>query len=412
MQADQSLNQTQDDSQSQSASSWEFAATVFWMLFFLGAQLPSPLESLLKALSYPATAILVLLCWRRVLYIATRDIPILLLVGLATASIMWTIDPGLTSDGIRGLIRAYFFGAYIAARYSLREQMKLWSWILGCTAVFSVLTVLAIPSYAIGFNGWDGIFKYKNFLGFTMSIGLILFLLQAFNAHKQKMLAIAGVCLTTALIVLSRSSGALIGTLVLTAFLPMGRIVKQHYKVRTAFFILAAVVGLGLIFAVIQLSDRILSDVLQEGWSFNGRIPIWELVIAEGLKKPWLGYGFNAFWGSDSGTYIMVNTWAGFNAEGFNAHNGYLEVFLSLGLAGAGIYAVSVFTVFSRIIKLLLLTRQVEFFWLFQLMLLALLANISDSYELMLIYISICLTAAIEFDRIRRIVYVKRLLES
>jgi len=66
--------------------------------------------------------------------------------------------------------------------------------------------------------------------------------------------------------------------------------------------------------------------------TFTGRTSTWDLVVDSWLERPLAGFGFFAGW-FDSGLR------AGLRDIGFNhweAHNGFLEVLLGVGVIGAG----------------------------------------------------------------------------
>jgi O-antigen ligase len=80
---------------------------------------------------------------------------------------------------------------------------------------------------------------------------------------------------------------------------------------------------------------------------FNGRLPIWTLMVDKVSERPWFGYGYAGFWTSDEAMVILTNTWAASTAsEGirFNAHNGYLDMVLQLGFSGLLLYLLSFLT--------------------------------------------------------------------
>jgi exopolysaccharide production protein ExoQ len=388
---------------SQTKKSWvrllEAGITILFLLYFLGIMLPPPLPTLVNSLSYPVIAILAFSNRKRVLYVVSRDIPLLLFVGFATVSILWTANAGITAEGIRGLLRTLFFGAYIASRYSVSEQMKLWAWVLGIAGILSLGTAILMPSYGIGEHGWVGIFKYKNFLGYTMSIGATLCMLYALNIKKRRWLAWSGFCLATLLVLLSSSSGGLLSILVLISLVPLHNLIKQHYKIRTVLLSFSLLFTGCVAITVIYLSETILVEFLGKGLSFNGRTDIWELVIQKGLESPWLGYGLNAFWRSDAGIFVMTNTWAGYNEAGFNTHNSYLDIFLSLGIIGVSLYIISFMVAAVRTVKLMFLTQELGNFWLLQLLLFVLVSSLADSYDLIIVYMTTSFSAAINLEK-------------
>lgn len=372
------------------------------MFFFLGVRFPGTIPNLLKTVSYPAIAFLVILRWKRIPYIATRDIFLILSFGLAIASILWTVVPTETSNGLRGSVRTLLFAAYITARYTAKEQMKLWLWVLGIALILSLLVIGIAPGYASGREGgWQGIFPYKNFLGYTMSLMIVLCLNYIIISKRKNVLLFIGIGLAALLVVLARSSASIITSLVLVSLIPVYHLVKQHYKMRLIIFCIACIIAMGIGLLIIVNMDTILVDILGEGLSFNGRTPIWTLAIQKGMERAWLGYGANAFWSSDAGIFVMINTWAGLR-EGFNSHNAFIETFLSLGIVGLALSIITLLNVIFRVVTVLIASKKIEFFWLLQLQIFTIIVNLADSYDTGLIGSVVTLTAGLEWSRLWR----------
>jgi O-antigen ligase len=378
----------------------EVIVTVIWLLYFIGVRTPSPIPQMMKALSYVIIFILVILHWKRLSWVATRDIPLLLLLGTVLASVFWSVNPELTLDGCRGLLRTFLFGAYFTIRYSIVEQMKILAWVFGIGAILAL--------------AWQDIFLHKNILGYAMTIGAILFLLTAIKDRRINWLVWSGFALSVFLLLLARSSGSLVTLLVLLSLMPVYKLVRQHYKLRVILLSMVCILVCSVAIFIFANVETILVDILNEGITFNGRTPIWNLVIEKTLERPWLGYGYNAFWKSDAGMYVINNTWAEYDKENvinssFNSHSGYFELLPQLGFLGISLYAISLITVFTRVFNLLLATKKIEFFWLLQLLIFISVANIGDMFVSILgstssyssIYVSICLSTAIEYRRIR-----------
>jgi exopolysaccharide production protein ExoQ len=382
----------------------EVGFTLFWMLFFMGVNFPAPFGSLLKAISYPVVIILVLIRWKQIPYTATRDPFLLMSTFVAILSLLWTGNSVTTWEGIRGLLRTYMFAAYITARYSLKDQMRLWTWVFSLILILSILAVVCIPSYAKTPQGeWQGIFPYKNFLGYTMSLAVVLFINHIIsNKVKSTWLALIGVISATTLVILARSSASIASILVLVSLIPIYQIIKQHYKLRVISIGAISIILSVIVFLTVMNMDTILVDILGEGLSFNGRTPIWDLAIEKGLKQPWLGYGFNAFWSSDAGIYIMVHTWSGLRDVGFNTHNAFLETFLSLGFVGLGLSIIALINIFARIIIVLVRTKKIEIFWLLQLHVFTIVVSLADSYDVALVNLTITLTIGLEWSRLNQ----------
>lgn len=401
----------------------EVVVTVIWLLYFIGVNAPSPIiGKLMKVLTYPIIAILVILHWKRFSWVATRDIPLLLLVGTAFASVFWSVNLGTTLEGCRGLLRSVLFGAYFTTRYSLKEQMKILAWVFGIGTILSLAVVLAIPSYGTAARidhpgAWQGIFLHKNILGYAMTAGAILFLLTALEERKLNWLAWSGFGLAVVITFLCKSSGALASLLVLLSLMPVYKLVRQHYKLQVILLSMTCILAGSVAIFIFGNLETILVDILGETTEFTGRTPIWDLIVEKTWERPWLGYGYHAFWHSDAGAYVILHTWASDGGakeaveQGFNAHSGYFQLLPQLGFLGISLYAISLVTVFVRVFILLLSTKKIEFFWLLQLLVFISVTNLGDAMATTImapgnsftsIYVSICLSTAIECKRLKR----------
>ncbi len=81
------------------------------------------------------------------------------------------------------------------------------------------------------------------------------------------------------------------------------------------------------------------------------RTEIWDYVWTEIEKKIFLGYGYGTYW--IMGSSMIANFAAVFSGYRVNqAHNGYLEIMLQLGLIGITLFAIIVILLIRRIFKL------------------------------------------------------------
>jgi O-antigen ligase len=73
-----------------------------------------------------------------------------------------------------------------------------------------------------------------------------------------------------------------------------------------------------------------LASLLERDPTLSGRTALWELLLELVWDRPWLGYGYEAFWTGDKGTYVhLVVRWFP-----MQAHNGFLNVLLDFGSIG------------------------------------------------------------------------------
>ena len=66
--------------------------------------------------------------------------------------------------------------------------------------------------------------------------------------------------------------------------------------------------------------------------SLTGRVPLWRAILPEIGSAPVWGHGYAGFWSVDSATVQMIWRYAGWQAP--DAHSGYLDILLQLGLVG------------------------------------------------------------------------------
>ena len=391
---------------------FEVAATIFWLLYFLDVNIPPPIPPILiNALSYPFVALLVALHWREVAYVATRNIPLLIFSALALFSVVWSADITSTFEINRGLVRTFLFGAYFVARYRLQEQIRILAWVLGIAAVLSLLVCVGIPSYGIKEDGWQGIFPYKNYMGRAMVLGAILLVTLALK-NWRNWLYWSGFALMLFLAIVSQSSTSVLLLLLLLAQMPLYNLIQQRYRMRVILLSLLCVVVGAVFMVIVAQQETILVDILGEGTTFNGRTPIWTLMIdTVSQERPWFGYGYGGFWTSDAGAHVIVNTWASDAGirENFNAHSVYIEIFAYLGLIGVILYVIVFINVAIKGIVLLFARKKLEYFWLFQFLMFTTWASLADvglgisaTNAYGVLSIAACLSISLEYQRLQK----------
>jgi O-antigen ligase len=74
--------------------------------------------------------------------------------------------------------------------------------------------------------------------------------------------------------------------------------------------------------------------------TFTGRTDIWEFAMSSLALRPLLGYGFAAFWGTDSIENLIQNDQIEWAATASHSHNGYLDSALTMGYPGLALIIV------------------------------------------------------------------------
>ncbi len=402
------------------AANLEIWLTGLLLFYFLGATefWPPLIDKALRSGSYLITALLITWRWKRFVYVATRDIPLLLLFGMVALSVFWSADPQNTLTNSKAFLRAMLFGVYLAARYNIKEQMRLFSWVLGITALFSLAFSLALPARRIygGNFAWRGIFTYKNHMAIYMVLAAMLFLLAALNNRRQRWIALTGFGIAATLVFLSQGKTSYTIFVISLCLFPLHKLLKQQYKLRVILLITTLLLSGTAIILILSNLETIVVDLLGKDFTFNGRTQLWTLAIEQALKRPWLGYGLGGFGGSDESFYILKLTWLGggeealerWKASVMNVHNGYIDLLLQLGFVGLFLYILNLLTSFMRVLFIWMSTATIESFGMLQILIITSLYNLADTggilttKTLWIVYISISLSAAVWQNRLRK----------
>lgn len=361
------------------------------------------------AASYLLVAILIICYWKKFIYVITRDLALVLLLGMIATSIYWSALPEISSITIKAVLRTILFAACVATRYTIAEQMKLLTWIFG---IATVLSLIFHRRETYNNAAFIGIFAYKNYLAIHMVLAAMLFLLAAFGNRRFRYQALTGLLMATALLFLSQGKGCYVIFLISIYLLPVHVFVKQQYKLRIVLLTSLVIVSSIIVFLLLINLQTILVDVLGKNTEFNGRTPIWSLCIEQALKRPWLGYGISGFWGSRESIVILRTTWAKNHVsvdtlQLFNSHNSYIEVLLQLGFIGFFLYAVNLLSTFTRVIYLWMSNPTIETFWMFQTVIILFLFNFTDNGGILsretiwIIYVSISLSSAVWIQKVK-----------
>jgi exopolysaccharide production protein ExoQ len=306
---------------------------------------------------------------------------LLMLLALAFISTAWSSDPSLTFKKSIGLLGTYLAAVYLVMRYDLKTQIELIAWALGSTALLSVpFGMLSIGDcgYEIGGPaGWCGVYPHKNALGAMMVLATVVFIVMARMDFRRRwtMRIFAG--LSIGLILLSDSKTSLVTLLGIMLMLPYSKLLRGSISRAVMALSCAGIAGiLGLYLALHHLSD--LTNLLGRDSTFSGRLQLWVLSFVMALQKPWLGYGYGAFWQGKQGPSAPVmhalGTW-----QAFYAHNGLLELWLDLGLISVAIFVLGFVVCIIRAIRFLRNHRGPECIWPLAILIFMFFTNLTES---------------------------------
>jgi O-antigen ligase len=274
----------------------------------------------------------------------------LALVAFATVSVLWSVDSGATASRITHLFAILFI--------CLAVTVVGWNPVRLQQITRPVLTVLLIGSLIFGLYApdlaitpptppdvtgyWHGLTSQKNQLGSLASIGTLLWI-HGWAARQVGFIpAVAGAGIAGYLLLLSRSSTALMATVLCAVLmLMMLRSLPSYLRRYLPYLIgLFVVVTLAYSLAVLKVipgSEILLKPIAiitGKDTTFTARTQIWEIIRAHIQFSPFVGTGYGGYWTApvpSSPSYAFVQIMNFYPTE---AHNGYLDVINDLGYIG------------------------------------------------------------------------------
>jgi exopolysaccharide production protein ExoQ len=262
------------------------------------------------------------------------------LVVLAIFSTLWSQFPLYTMRRSLPFAMAGLFGLYFATRFSLRRQLAILRVTMIALAVGTVVMVVAFPRLGLDASpghhaDWQGVFTQKNACGRVMVLATAV-LLADWKTSWQR-LASAALFLVVMFMSGSRSAWLVEGALlVLWSALLVAKRVDSRMRVIAS---LGSVVSLPVMVCTGYFLFPIVAQWMGRDPSLSGRTLIWKQVWIFILQRPWLGWGYDAFWRGTHGEAFRVVAAVRFMV--FHAHNGFLEILLELGVAGLALFALS-----------------------------------------------------------------------
>jgi O-antigen ligase len=183
-------------------------------------------------------------------------------------------------------------------------------------------------------GNWRGVFGHKNEAGAVMAnfVFIGLFVARARNAALGAAIVLLSVVFL--LFAQSKTSIALLPMiLVLSATLNWIRSRAAGLAITVIGLTALNALAIGSLFfePVRNLLNSVMADA-----TFTGRTEVWQFVLDHIKERPLLGYGFAAFWGTPHVVFGMGETDVWANTAG-HAHNGYLDLALTIGLPGTAL---------------------------------------------------------------------------
>lgn len=265
---------------------------------------------------------------------------------LAFFSSLWSVNPLATVFRSLELFFATLIASYFGMRLGPQKLLDLLFWFGAILLIFSIALVYGAPPsgtmYWAPFQGaWRGVYWHRNHLASITAFLSIVYLLRmilAFRERNQKWI-LDGIMFMFSLLTVyfTRSATGYILLLVLTFSLIVvllwlwlyPYLKKSHYLIILGTGILAGILILMNLDSIFGLFNR---DA-----TMTGRVGLWSHLLDLASERLWLGHGFGAVWTLDV-FREQIRHLAGWTSQPLIADNGFLDIFLHLGLAGLVIF--------------------------------------------------------------------------
>ena len=328
---------------------WEKAFAAAALFFSTAAVLPllrslhgapldpvrgDPTSERLWLVVYAVTLFLLVRRRTNVLQVVARNRMLFALVGLALASGAWSGDPGLTMRRSVALVLTTLFGVYLATSFPRDQLAGLVAWTLAAVTVLSLVLAVLKPAYGLDYlrgSAWRGAFTTKNELGRIAALTLAVWLLRVLTLRGHLYVSLCVTGIAGLVLVRTSSRSALCVALLVTSLIVLLPALRAHVSIAVP---AGAVLIAGTVIStewLIHHADAVLASVGSNP-TLTGRSKIWSAVWHMAQTHPWRGFGYDAFWRGLNGPSAYV--WNTVGSTPPHAHNGFLDLWLALGLAG------------------------------------------------------------------------------
>jgi len=176
---------------------------------------------------------------------------------------------------------------------------------------------------------------------------------------------------------MSRSSSSMSNLLIILITFLIFRTWRWRYEIMVPASIAIMIAGM-IFYLWFTENSAIIFASINKDPSLTGRTDIWILLIEIALRRPWLGYGYDAFWLEFDGPSAEV--WYAASWHPPHAHNGFIDLWLTLGLVGLLLFILSFLDTFSKgFIWIRYFSKTPDGFWPLIFMVFFILSNLTES---------------------------------
>lgn len=278
------------------------------------------------------------------------SIILLLLNFYCFISFSWSDDPLFTLA--KSSVFLFIPFAIIYSTEDLSDEFLLKGVLYGvCLAlILSVVCIYLYPDIAAkgdvyaSKDSWRGAFPQKNVLGRTCMIAACATMLLMFNRWIGFLRGVTILLLSCFLVYRSESTTSMMGILLFIPLFAALFAVVRLGKNWSLLLVVLALFGVTLFAFMLDFAGDMLSSAIGKDTSFTGRVPLWSILFQDWAERPLLGFGVGGYF-----TEYKIQEFTrmlGWDAN--NAHNGFLEALLDVGLVGIFILLIVMYALLKK----------------------------------------------------------------
>ena len=289
-------------------------------------------------LSYGSLAIIAVLCiglignGDAVVRVLSAE-PLMVLYFFAVGlSPIWSSRFGESVSSVVNLFAMIGLAVILLVRFRPPEIFQLVTVAFTVGILMDLFWVFAMGS--LGRNGvgdWDGLATQKNALGNHGLIGVMVFLIAARTFRRFRVPFYVMAALSILILVGSNSKTSL-GAGLITAASFVVFLVFRSRKTLAGAVTIALGTGLSITALFVTANLEAIAGRLGRDVTFSGRTALWNEVLAAIGRKPWLGFGYDGYFGGPLSESHRINAYPGFEWGPNHAHNALMESALHVGI--------------------------------------------------------------------------------
>lgn len=265
----------------------------------------------------------------RLLEIVSSSPAFVLLMSWSVASLLWS---DVADIAARRLLGTLLIASLTVLTVTLppRRLVSVLLAVTGTVMVVNYAGLYVVPDRALDHEGlWEGLHTHKNVAGYFSAISALLWLFVG-RSRRSRWLIAGGI----AWAVFSWFTGSRTSFLIFLATIPFGLAFSAGLKrgfdrqLLGVLLLVGALGALPLIIMGLSLVETAFGDL-----TLTGRTEIWAFVWDAALQAPLLGVGYSSFWAVGDSS-VALRQASDFVAQYTEAHNGYLDVLVTLGFVG------------------------------------------------------------------------------